>query len=374
VTADERTAAADNRYMQMALALARRGLGVTWPNPTVGCVLVDDHDELVGRGWTQPGGRPHAETEALKRAGGRAQGATLYTTLEPCIHHGETPPCVDAILQAGVRRVVIALEDPDRRVAGRGARALAAAGLQVTVGVQGVNAAEINVGFVLRNARYRPLLTLKLASSLDGRIATAEGESRWITGSESRALVHRLRSTQDGILVGATTARHDDPELTCRLPGLHGRSPLRLVADPRCRLPLTSKLVQMAQCQPTWLLIANSIGAARRAEYEAAGVRLMAVDCTSDGVLDPRAMAQALGRAGLTRVLIEGGGRLAASFISAGLVDHIVWFHAPAILGADARAAAGALAIRELAHTPRFKRIAVRSVGPDVVEFYSRED
>ena len=216
----------DFAMMRAALGLARRGLGTVWPNPSVGCVLVKD-GHVVGRGWTQRGGRPHGETEALRRAGAAANGATAYVTLEPCSHWGKTPPCADALIAAGLRRVVVALEDPDPRVAGAGIEALRKAGLAVETGLCTAEAAELNAGFLRRIRSGRPLVTLKLATSLDGRIATAAGESRWITGPQSRESAHLLRATHDAILVGTATVLADDPELTCRLPGLANRSPVR---------------------------------------------------------------------------------------------------------------------------------------------------
>src|SRR6266705_1008472 len=219
----------DEQAMRAALALARRGLGRVWPNPAVGCAIVKD-GRVVGRGWTQPGGRPHAETEALARAGGAAHGATAYVTLEPCCHSGRTPPCADAL-------VVAALEDPDPRVVGGGLARLRAAGIAVEAGLCAAEAAEINAGFFQRVRLGRPLVTLKLATSLDGRIATASGESRWITGPAARERAHLLRVTHDAILVGTDTVLADNPQLTCRLPGLGHRSPVRIAIDRELRIP-----------------------------------------------------------------------------------------------------------------------------------------
>ena len=228
---------ADQRWMQTTLGLARRGLGAVWPNPAVGCVIVND-GRVVGRGWTQPGGRPHAETEALRRAGAMARGATAYVSLEPCCHWGQTPPCADALIGAGVRRVVVAIEDPDPRVAGNGVARLRAAGLVVDIGLGAGEAAEVNAGFLTRQRLGRPLVTLKLATSLDGRIATSSGESRWITAAPARERGHKLRAEHDAIMVGTATVLADDPQLTCRLPGLEHRSPVRVVPDRYLRIPL----------------------------------------------------------------------------------------------------------------------------------------
>ena len=222
--------------MAVALRLAERGLGSAWPNPAVGCVLVRD-GRVVGRGWTQPGGRPHGEVEALRRAGDAALGATAYVSLEPCAHYGRTPPCTMALLQAGMRRVVAATVDPDPRVDGRGIEQLRQAGVEVSVGLCRAEAEAINAGFILRVRAGRPLVTLKLATSLDGRIATRSGESQWITGEQARARGHLLRASHDAIMIGSGTALADDPALTCRLPGLEDRSPVRIVLDGRLASP-----------------------------------------------------------------------------------------------------------------------------------------
>ena len=232
-------------HMHAALTLARRGLGDVWPNPAVGCVLVNGR-RVVGRGWTQFGGRPHAETEALRRAGPVSRGATAYISLEPCDHHGETAPCTEALISSGISRAVIAIEDPDTRVCGRGEARLRAAGIAVDMGVCRAAAAEVNAGFLLRVTEGRPLVTLKVATTLDGRIATGSGDSRWITGDAARIVAHRLRAEHDAVIVGSNTALADDPELTCRLPGMERRSPVRIVLDGRLRVPSTAKLVRTA--------------------------------------------------------------------------------------------------------------------------------
>ena len=239
--------------MRAALTLARRGLGLTAPNPAVGCILVNEN-RAVGRGWTRPGGRPHAETEALGRAGSAAAGATAYVTLEPCSHHGQTPPCADALIEAGIARCVVASEDADARVSGEGLAKLRAAGVEVADGVLAEEAATLNRGHLLSRRDGRPLVTLKLATTLDGRIATAGGESRWITGPEARARGHMLRAEHDAVMVGSETALLDDPELSVRLPGLEDRKPLRVVLDRRLRLPAGHRLVTGAETHPTLVL------------------------------------------------------------------------------------------------------------------------
>jgi diaminohydroxyphosphoribosylaminopyrimidine deaminase/5-amino-6-(5-phosphoribosylamino)uracil reductase len=359
----------DIAFMRTALGLARRGLGRVWPNPAVGCVLVKD-GAPVGRGWTQPGGRPHAETEALRQAGAAARGAVAYVSLEPCSHHGQTGPCADALIAAGVARVVGAVEDPDPRVAGRGYARLEAAGVAVTRALLRDEAAALNQGFFCRVTAGRPLVTVKVASTLDGRIASHDGTSQWITGETARARGHLLRACHDAILVGGRTALLDDPELTCRLPGLAERSPVRVVADGHLRLPLTHRLVRSARRTPVWLLALPSADAARAQAFRDAGVDLLAVPADPTGNLDLAAALQALGGRGVTRLLVEGGGRITAALLAGGLVDRLAWFRAPTVIGGDGIPAAAAFGIDEPAQAPRFVREAVNELGDDRLETY----
>ncbi|WP_448189712.1 bifunctional diaminohydroxyphosphoribosylaminopyrimidine deaminase/5-amino-6-(5-phosphoribosylamino)uracil reductase RibD [Azospirillum sp. sgz301742] len=363
----------DHHHMRAALALAARGLGSTAPNPSVGCVLVKD-GVVVGRGWTQPGGRPHGETEALRRAGTAARGATAYVSLEPCNHHGKTPPCSEALIASGVARVVVACEDPDPRVAGNGVKRLREAGVRVDVGVCADEAWELNRGFFSRILHDRPLVTLKLATTLDGRIATHGGESKWITGPQARALGHGLRARHDAIMVGIRTAMADDPELTCRLPGLEARSPVRVVFDSRLRLPLTCKLVRTAKQVPTWIVTRDDCDGLRRQALIDCGVQLVPVACDGSGLPDPvRAMAE-LAKRGLTRVLVEGGATLAASLLRAGLVDRLEWFRAARVIGGDGVAAVAAFGVDALSQAADFGRVRVRRAGDDLVESYVRRE
>jgi diaminohydroxyphosphoribosylaminopyrimidine deaminase / 5-amino-6-(5-phosphoribosylamino)uracil reductase len=357
--------------MRAALALARRSLGRTWPNPSVGCVIVRDGG-VIARGRTQEGGRPHAEADAIAHAGEPLKGATVYVTLEPCSHHGRTPPCADALVAAGVARVVSALEDPDPRVKGQGHARLKAAGIAVEVGEGAAQAAEINAGFLLRVQAGRPLFHLKLASSLDGRIATASGESRWITGEAARADGQRLRATHDAILVGSGTAAADDPDLTCRLPGLAGRSPVRIVLDSKARLAPTSKLATTARQVPVWLVCTSAAPAAAREVLNEAGVEIVEVSAGGDGRVDVAAAGQALGARGLTRVLVEGGGQVAAAFLKAGLVDRISSYRAGLVLGGDGRSAIGELGFNRLDFAPRFRLVSARSLAGDTLESWAR--
>ncbi len=356
--------------MASALGLAARGLGNVWPNPAVGCVLVKE-GRVVGRGWTQPGGRPHAETEALRRAGSKARGAVAYLTLEPCAHHGETPPCAAALAEAGVAVAVIAIGDPDPRVDGAGIDMLGRAGVELVTAVCAEAAAELNAGFRMRIEHGRPLITLKCATTLDGRIATHGGESQWNTGEAARARAHGLRSRHDAVMVGIGTARADDPELTCRLPGLEGRSPLRLVVDSRLRLSLTSKLVRSAAQVPTWLITLPRPDADRRRAYLDCGLEVIEAEAGGGGMLDLGAALRTLGSRGLTRVLVEGGGQLAAGLLRGGLVDRLAWFRAPSVMGGDGVAVAAAFGVDGLGQAPAFRRLAVVEVGDDLLETYA---
>jgi diaminohydroxyphosphoribosylaminopyrimidine deaminase/5-amino-6-(5-phosphoribosylamino)uracil reductase len=345
--------------MAAALSLAARNLGQVWPNPAVGCVIVDAAGHVVGRGFTQRGGRPHAETEALKMAGARAKGATAYVTLEPCSHHGKTPPCAGALVAAGIKRCVAAIEDPDPRVSGRGLAKLREAGIAVETGVLADRARDLNAGFLTRVTKGRPLVALKLATSLDGRIATRAGESRWITGEEARAFGHRLRATHDAIAVGSGTVLADDPELTCRLPGLEGRSPIRLVFDRRGRIPATAKL--LSGNPPTWIIGERAEGVKNVSQF---------IEITKDTA--PADVLAKLGEAGLTRILVEGGAVLATALLKDGLVDRLYWFRAPIVIGGDGLPGVSPLAVDRLAGSVGLRCVGRRALGNDVLELYER--
>lgn len=355
----------DRRFMAHAIALGRRGLGRVWPNPAVGCVIVRD-GRVVGRGWTRDGGRPHAEPVALAQAGAAARGATAYVSLEPCAHHGQTPPCAEALVAAGVARVVTALEDPDPRVAGGGHAILRAAGIAVTTGVLAAEARRANEGFLSRITRGRPHLTLKLATSLDGRIATATGESQWITGPAARRQVHALRASHDAVLVGAGTARADDPSLTVRGLGID-RQPVRIVASRRLEIPTSGQLFDGIELAPVWLCHGADALPERQALWRDRGARLFEVATDSGRQLDPAAMLAGLGAAGLTRVFCEGGGALAAALLGAGLVDELVTFTAGLGIGAEGRPGLGVMGVDRLAEAPRFGLDRLAAVGPDVM-------
>lgn len=361
--------AGDTRYMDLALTLGRRGQGLTWPNPAVGCVIVQG-TRVVGRGWTAPGGRPHAETRALAQAGDAARGATAYVTLEPCAHHGATPPCTDALIAAGVARVVAPLEDHDPRVAGRGFGRLRAAGIEVRTGVLAEAAARDHAGFFLRNDPGRPRVTLKLATSFDGRIATATGHSQWITGPAARRVVHAMRARHDAVMVGAGTARADDPMLTVRDMGAR-RQPVRVVISRRLDLPLMSQLARSAQDVPLWMCHGPDADPPLREAWEGLGARLL--ECGLSGRhLDMGSVLGALGNEGLTRVFCEGGGALAASLLAADLVDELVGFTAGFAIGAEGLPGIGALGLGNLEEAGRFSLMETRDVGGDVMHRWTR--
>lgn len=356
--------------MEAALGLARRGLGRVWPNPAVGCVIVRD-GRVVGRGWTQPGGRPHAETVALARAGEAARGATAYVTLEPCSHTGQTGPCADALIEAGIGRVFVATVDPDERVSGRGINRLRDAGVETSVGLMEEDAKSLNRGFILNRTQARPMVTLKCATTLDGRIAVAGGESKWITGPEARARGHRLRATHDAIMVGIGTVMADNPSLTCRLPGMEDMSPVRIVMDSRFRLPRNTALA--SDGGGAWVI--HTPGAEISVEPDGgADGRIVPIeaDAGEGGHVDPSSALKILAGRGITRLLVEGGGMLAASLLKADLVDRIEWFRAPAVIGGDGIPAIGPLGLEAIVAMPRFRRLDFRAVGKDLHETYER--
>ncbi|MCB1311695.1 MAG: bifunctional diaminohydroxyphosphoribosylaminopyrimidine deaminase/5-amino-6-(5-phosphoribosylamino)uracil reductase RibD [Sedimentitalea sp.] len=355
--------------MALALSLGRRGQGLCWPNPAVGCVIVQG-GRIVGRGWTQPGGRPHAEPLALAQAGELARGATAYVSLEPCAHHGRTPPCAEALIAAGIARVVCPIKDSDPRVSGQGLAMLRAAGIAVTTGVLEAQARRDHAGFFTRIAAGRPMVTLKLASSFDGRIATATGESRWITGPEARRMVHAMRARHDAVMIGAGTARADDPSLTVRDLGTR-HQPVRVVISRHLDLPLLGQLARSAREVPLWLCHGPSADAERRHAWEGLGARLL--PCRVSGLqIDPADALRQLGAAGLTRVFCEGGSALAGSLLAADLVDELVGVTAGLGLGAEGLASVGALGLDRLAEAPRFALLDSRPVGPDLMHHWVR--
>jgi diaminohydroxyphosphoribosylaminopyrimidine deaminase/5-amino-6-(5-phosphoribosylamino)uracil reductase len=360
----------DTVFMRAAIALSRRALGTTWPNPAVGCVIVQD-GAIIAQGVTAPGGRPHAETQALSMAGDLARGATAYVSLEPCAHYGQTPPCAQALIDAGIARVVIGARDPDARVDGAGVAMLRDAGIAVTEDVL-ADEAEIPLqGFLTRIRHQRPMVTLKLATTLDGRIATHSGDSQWITGEPARKSAHALRGRHDAIMVGVGTVLADDPDLTCRIDGYNPRPQPRIVTDSHLRTPLTARIVATADINPTWILHRDGADPARIEALTASGVRCLETASADIGV-DPAAALAALAEEGLTSILLEGGARLAASLLRAELVDRLALYQAPSIIGGDGIPALQAMGVEVVAAMPRFRRVAQTLVGDDLLTEFTR--
>jgi diaminohydroxyphosphoribosylaminopyrimidine deaminase / 5-amino-6-(5-phosphoribosylamino)uracil reductase len=364
----------DLRFMELALGLGRRGLGRTWPNPAVGAVVVRheaDGPVIVGRGWTQPGGRPHAETQALGRAGGAARGATLYVTLEPCSHHGQTPPCTDAIIAAGIARVVSALEDPNRQVAGAGHRRLAAAAIAVTVGVGADEARRAHAGHIRRMGERRPHVTLKLAISADLKAGFAGRRPVAITGEPARARVHLMRARSDAVLTGIGTVLADDPLLTCRLPGMAARSPVRVVLDSGLRLPIDSQLVASARETPLWVVTSEHAAADRMQALRAAGAEVLSAPAAAGG-RDLPAVLERLAERGITRVMVEAGPILAAAMLRADLVDEAALLRSGKRIGPDGIDALEGLALTALTQSPCLELIRTECAGADTIELLAR--
>jgi diaminohydroxyphosphoribosylaminopyrimidine deaminase/5-amino-6-(5-phosphoribosylamino)uracil reductase len=362
----------DRRFMQLALNLGRRGQGRTWPNPAVGAVVLKD-GVMVGRGWTQPGGRPHAEPEALMRAGEAARGATLYVTLEPCSHFGKSPPCTEAIIAAGITRVISAIEDPNPEVAGQGHAKLRAAGIAVDVGLGALEAAHDHAGHFRRIRDKRPHVILKLAVSADDMIGAAGHKPVAITGEAARTRVHLLRAQCDAILVGIGTVLADDPLLTCRLPGMEARSPLRVVLDRSLRLPGASRLVHSARQTPLWVMTSNLSEAPAAVKLGAAGAQVIRVATTaSPPGLDLPAVLHALAEKGITRLMVEGGGRVASSFVAANLVDEVWLLRGREAVGADGVPALHALQLTAITQSSDFKVRASEALQNDTLTIYER--
>lgn len=359
----------DKAHMQTALNLARRGLGNVWPNPSVGCVLVNDSGNIVGRGNTNIGGRPHAEAEALSQAGDAARGTTAYVTLEPCSHHGKTPPCAVALIEAGIKRVIIATTDPDPRVSGKGISMLKEKGVCVEEGLCKSEADQINAGFFSRITQNRPYVSLKVATTLDGYIASATGKSKWITGSAARHKGHLLRSQNDAILVGSGTAFSDDPLLDCRIEGATARDqPVRVVLDSKKRLSRDSRLFKSATGDtPVWILNHQET----RSDDDTVGLEFVKVSVNETGLI-VKDILKVLADRGITRLLIEGGGKVASSFLKYNLVDEIHWFRAPSIMGGDGLPSISSLSISELVDMPRFYQSEMNLLDQDVESVFLR--
>ena len=365
----------DKRYMELALRISTRALGTSWPNPAVGCVLVKE-SRILGLGWTAKGGRPHAETIALAQAGKDARNATAYITLEPCSHYGQTGPCADALIEAGIKRAVIAVSDPDKRVSGRGIDKLKSMGIEVQVGLFEDDALSINAGFFSAVNLKRPLITLKLASSLDGRIAAEGGDSRWITGSLARARGHLLRVEHDAILVGSGTVLSDNPSLTVRLPGLFDASPVRVILDNRLRVSKKHRVAEGSDGVATWFVsVENEYNSDKFSELSNNTNELIQLKEGNDGRPEKNDILAMLVSKGITRLLIEGGGSVAASFLESNLVDQIYWFRAPVLIGSNGIPSVGNMGLRSVSEALRFNLKKRISLGDETLEIYlNRED
>ena len=354
----------DKRWMRAALLHARYALGQTSPNPAVGCVLVNN-GALVGRGHTATGGRPHAETTAIQDAGDAAKGATAYVTLEPCSHHGQTPPCVEALIAAGINRVVIAAGDPDPRVSGQGVAKLRDAGVEVTEGVLVAEAEDILKGYLKSRIEGRPFVTVKIASSLDGRIALANGQSKWITGPRTRHFVHLLRSQHDAMLTAMGTVRADNPALTCRLEGYAGRQPLRVISARQNNL------------SPDFILATSSdqsdvlVYASNPTDQKVNDLETKIIAANDLGYPDPRLMLEDLAKHGITSVMVEAGGRFIASLMAAGVIDRLIWTRSAGLIGGDGLASMASLGLEDLSDGRIFKREETRIIGDDAIEIFN---
>jgi diaminohydroxyphosphoribosylaminopyrimidine deaminase / 5-amino-6-(5-phosphoribosylamino)uracil reductase len=364
--------ASDEDHMAQALALARRGLGTTWPNPSVGCVVVSATGEIVGRGVTAPGGRPHAEAVALQRAGRAAADATLYVTLEPCAHEGRGAACADVIVAAGPARVVVAMGDPDPRTAGHGLARLRAASIEVAEGVLHDEACEVTLGHVLRVTEGRPAVTLKLAVGSDGRVPRGEaGAPTWITGDLARAHAHLLRARSDAILVGRGTVMADNPSLTCRLPGMECRSPVRVILDRRLRTPTDARLFE-DEMVPVWFICARDEMEPNAAALQELGAEIIPVTIDAHGLPALNEALDQLAKRGITRVLVEGGPSVAHVFLDGGLVDEAVIYRGSRPAGSDGLLPFVSEGLDRLTDSGHFTLTQERTFGPDGMTWWQR--
>jgi diaminohydroxyphosphoribosylaminopyrimidine deaminase/5-amino-6-(5-phosphoribosylamino)uracil reductase len=362
------SAADDERFMALAFALGRRGLGNVWPNPAVGAVIVKD-GVIVGRGWTQAGGRPHAEAEALRRAKKDAKGATMYVTLEPCSHQGKTPPCADAILKAGLARVVSALEDPNPEVAGEGHKRLQAKGIKVDIGLGAEEAKRAHAGHITRVTKQRPHVTLKLAISADGKIGAAGRKPVAISDAATRPRVFQMRAMNDAIMVGIGTVLADNPALTARLPGMEGHSPVRVILDATLKVPLMASVVATVRETPTWVFASKKASEIAEDILRQKGCEVIRVS-DKNGELDLEEVLAALSEKGITRLLVEGGAKLAANLVAADLVDKAVLIRSQKSIGADGVDALEGAPFTAL--TDRLAEHASEKLGPDTIDTYTR--
>lgn len=361
----------DYAYMKMALDLSKRGLGKTSPNPSVGCVIVKN-DHIIGRGWTSDGGRPHGEINALSNAKD-TNGATVYVSLEPCAHYGNTPPCAEALVEAGISKVFVATGDPDTRVSGKGIAILKNAGIEVIEGLLKKDADLINQGFFLKVTDKKPLITVKLATSDDGMIAKVEGEQSWVTGPEARMRGHLYRASHDAILVGINTVLIDDPMLDCRIPGLSSHSPVRIILDSQLRILANSKICETAKDIETWVMTLNQ-DQEKISRLEAKGITVIKVEENEEGRTSLKNVMEVLARRGITRVLSEGGGMVNASLFKANLVDRIIWFKSSESIGATGVNALYDIPITELDRYLNLTLCDEGKVGEDIWQEFITTD
>jgi diaminohydroxyphosphoribosylaminopyrimidine deaminase/5-amino-6-(5-phosphoribosylamino)uracil reductase len=355
-------------FMSVALSLGRRGLGKTWPNPSVGCVIVRD-GIVVGRGLTGKGGRPHAETQALTQAGKRAKGSTVFVTLEPCSHQGQTGSCARALIEAGVNHVVVAIKDNDPRVNGSGVRMLRSAGIKVTTGVLSDEAKSDHNGFLLKNNQSRPKVTLKLATSLDGRIAARTGDSQWITNERSREIVQLQRSHHDAIMIGAGTARNDNPRLTVRNNALSA-NPVRIIISDKINLPIKSKLFTSMKSHPTWIIHGGDTDQKIKKAWTDEGAKLLKTENANGKILLKNALIN-LASEGITSVYCEGGSTLAASLLADNFVDELIIFTAGVIIGGDGLPTVASLGLDNLKDARRLNLLETMTIDGDVMTRWS---
>ncbi|MFQ5849393.1 MAG: bifunctional diaminohydroxyphosphoribosylaminopyrimidine deaminase/5-amino-6-(5-phosphoribosylamino)uracil reductase RibD [Candidatus Binatia bacterium] len=353
----------DEHYMRLALRLALKGAGRTSPNPLVGAVLVRG-GRIVGTGYHQRPGGDHAEIAALKRAGKLARGATLYLNLEPCDHQGMTPPCTLSLIQSGVERVEAGMVDPNPLVSGRGVRRLRQAGIHVHIGLLEKECRRLNEGFIKFITRRVPFVILKLAASMDGRIATSRGDSRWITAEVARRYVHRLRNQVDAVLVGVGTVIADDPRLTCRLAG--GRDPWRVILDGHLRIPLTARLLHQRGPARTVVVAGTRVSAKKVKAVEACGAQVWRFPLHGGGIPFPSILKR-LAEMGFLSIMIEGGGTTAARALVEGVVDRVLFFYAPKIIGGDGRRMIEALGIEKISHCKNIKDVEIKRFGEDLL-------
>jgi diaminohydroxyphosphoribosylaminopyrimidine deaminase/5-amino-6-(5-phosphoribosylamino)uracil reductase len=356
----------EDHFMSIALKLAEKNLGNVAPNPAVGCVIVKD-SVVVGTGHTGIGGRPHAEIVALENAKGSTHGAIMYVTLEPCCHHGVTGPCVSEIIKAGIKRVVIATTDPDERVSGNGIKILKETGIEVIYGIMQEEAEKLNIGFFLTKSLHRPFITCKIATTLDGKIATFTGESKWITSEDTRSWVHKLRTKYDAIMIGSNTLINDNPLLTCRLPGLEDRSPIRLIIDSQGKLKKEHNIAKTADKVATWVITNKEV------REKIKNINYVVVSSNNENkVCLKSTMSKLVSDIGITRLLVEGGGILITELLKHNLIDRLIICRSGKILGNDAISFVANLGIQSISECYKFKKAEVIDLSDDVIEMWDR--